>query len=140
MGSIANNGRTAWFASNADVLFQDDGPLGSFNPIHPMILMRHFGAAQRQAREFFTQQHSSEQSGTGEEEIPAWVRQFFWYFEALESNPTASAQAAEIATDRRNVVASVMGRQAPLGHHQGNDPVQLRTETRGDRNVVSGSV
>jgi hypothetical protein len=53
---------------------------------------------------------------------------------------TASAQAAEIATDRRNVVASVMGRQAPLGPHQGNCPVQLWTETRGDRNVVSGSV
>jgi hypothetical protein len=102
--------------------------------------MWHFGAAQHQAREFFNQQHSSEQSGAGKEEIPAWAWQFFWYFEALESNSTASTQAAEIATDRCNVVVSVMGQQAPLGPHQGTGPVQLRTETRGDRNVVSGSV
>jgi hypothetical protein len=109
MGSIGNNGRTAWFTATLSVLFQEDGPLGLFNPVCPMILMRHFGAAQCQAREFFNRQHSSEQSGAGKEEIPAWAWQFFWYFKALESNPTASAQAAEIATDRCNVVASVMG-------------------------------
>jgi hypothetical protein len=140
MGSIGNNRRTAWFTATSFILFQEDGPLGSFNPVHPMILMRHFGAAQHQAREFFDWQHSSEQSGAGKEEIPAWAWQFFWYFEALESNPTASAQAAEIAINRRNVVASVMGQQAPLGPHQGTDPVQLRTKTRGNRNVASGSV
>jgi hypothetical protein len=112
MGSISNNKRTAWFTATSSVLFQEDGPLGSFNPVCPMILMGHFGAAQHQAREFFNQQHSSEQSGAGKEEIPAWARQFFWYFEALESNPTASAQAAEIATNRRNFVVSVMGQQA----------------------------
>jgi hypothetical protein len=63
----------------------------------------------------------------------------FQFFEAMESNPSASAQAAEVATQRRNVVTSVMGGQAPLGPHQGSVPVQLRTETRGsDR--ASGSV
>ncbi len=48
-------------------------------------------------------------------------------------------QAAEVATQRRNVVTSVMGRQATLGPHPGNGPVQLWTETRGS-NRVSGSV
>jgi len=50
------------------------------------------------------------------------------------------AQAAEVATQKSNVVSSVMGRQAPLGHHPGTGPVQLPTETRGSNWPVSGSV
>ena len=140
LGSIGTNGRTAWFAENSPVLFQHDGPLGCFNSVSNMILMRHFSTAQRQARELFNQRHSSDQSGAGEEDIPQWARQFFRFFEAMESNPSASAQAAEVATQRRNVVSSVMGRQAPLGHHPGTGPVQLPTETRGSNRPVSGSV
>jgi hypothetical protein len=109
MGSIGNTGRGAWFAANLDVLFQDDGPLGAFTPIRHQMLQRHFGVAQRQARTYYTQQHSSEQSGAGEEEIPAWARSFFRLFDVLESNPSASAQAAELATNRRIVVNSIMG-------------------------------
>jgi hypothetical protein len=106
-----------------------------------MIVMRHFGAAQRQSEELFNQRHSSDQSGTGKEEISPWARQFFQYFEAMESNPSAStAQAAELATQRRNVVTSIMGRQALLGPHPGTCPVQLPTETRGSNRQVSGSV
>ena len=130
MGSIANTSRGAWFAANADILFQDDGPLGTFTPIRHQMLQRHFGVALRQARVYYTQQHSSEQSGADEEEIPAWARRFFRFFEVLDSNPSASAQAAELATNRRVVVNSIMGRQATLGPHQGTHPVQLRTETR----------
>jgi hypothetical protein len=140
LGSIGTNGRTAWFAENSPVLFQHDGPLGCFNSVSNMILMRHFSTAQRQAQELFNQRHSSDQSGAGEEDIPQWARQFFRFFEAMESNPSASAQAAEVATQRRNVVSSVMGRQAPLGHHPGTGPVQLPTETRGSNRPVSGSV
>ena len=140
LGSIGTNGRTAWFAENSPVLFQHDGPLGCFNPVSNMILMRHFSTAQRQARELFNQRHSSDQSGAGEEDIPLWARHFFRFFEAIENNPSASAQAAEVATQRRNVVSSVMGRQAPLGHHPGTGPVQLLTETRGSNRPVSGSV
>ena len=58
----------------------------------------------------------------------------------MESNPSALAQAAEVATQKSNVVSSVMGRQAPLGHHPGAGPVQLPTETRGSNWLVSGSV
>ena len=124
LGSIRTNGHTAWFAENSPVLFQHDGPLGCFNSVSNLILMRHFSTAQRQARELFNQRHSSDQSGAGEEDIPPWARHFFRFFEAIENNPSASAQAAEVATQRRNVVTSVMGRQAPLGHHPGTGPVQ----------------
>jgi hypothetical protein len=72
------------------------------------MLQHHFGVAQRQTRTYYTQQHSSE-SGAGEEEIPAWARSFFWLFDLLEINPSASAQAAELATNRRIVVNSIMG-------------------------------
>jgi hypothetical protein len=51
MGSIGNNRCTALFTVTSSVLFQEDGPLGLFNLVHPMILMLHFGAVQRQARE-----------------------------------------------------------------------------------------
>jgi hypothetical protein len=81
--------------------------LGTFNPIRPQMLMRHFGVALRQAKDYFNQGHSSEQTGAGEEEIPAWARHFFRFFNTMESNPSASAQAAELATDRRIVVNSI---------------------------------
>ena len=140
LGSIGTNGRTACFTENSPILFQHDGPLGCFNSVSNLIMMRHFSTAQHQARELFNQRHSSDQSGTGEEDIPLWARHFFRFFEAIENNPSASAQAAEVATQRRNVVSSVMGRQAPLGHHPGTGPVQLPTETRGSNRPVSGSV
>ena len=138
MGSLAHSVRGAWFAANVDVLFQDDGPLGTFNPIRPQMLMRHFGVALRQAKDYFNQGHSSEQTGAGKEEIPAWARHFFRFFNAIESNPSASAQAAELATDRRIVVNSIVGRQAPIGPHPGDQPVQLRTETA-TRGVSDGN-
>ena len=97
--------------------------------------MPHFNVALRQAKDYFNQGHSSKQTGAGEEEIPTWARHFFWFFNTMESNPSASAQAAELATDRRIVVNSIVGRQAPLGPHPGDQPVQLRTETT--RGVLS---
>ncbi len=93
--------------------------------------MQHIGVALHQSNNYFNQGHSSKQLGAGEEEIPAWACHFFWFFNAIVSNPSASAQAAELATDRRIVVNSIMGWQAPLGPHQGTKPVQLPTKTRG---------
>ena len=71
--------------------------------------MHHFGVAMHQAKDYFNEGHSSERSGAGKEEIPAWACQFFWFFNAMESNPSASAQAAELATNRHIVVNSIMG-------------------------------
>jgi hypothetical protein len=47
------------------------------------MLMHHFGVAQHQAKEKYNKQHSREQSGASEEEIPAWARKFFQFFEAM---------------------------------------------------------
>ncbi len=33
VGSLAHSVRGAWFTANVDILFQDNGPLGTFNPI-----------------------------------------------------------------------------------------------------------
>jgi hypothetical protein len=71
VGSIAHSVHGAWFAANVDILFQDYAPLGTFNPIEPQMLMRHFGVALQQAKDYFNQEHSSKQSGAGKEEIPA---------------------------------------------------------------------
>jgi len=45
LGSIGTIGHTAWFAENSPVLFQHEGPLGCFNSVSNLILMRHFSAA-----------------------------------------------------------------------------------------------
>jgi hypothetical protein len=128
-GSIAHSVNGAWFTANVDILFQDNGPLGTFNPIRPQMLMGHFGVAMHQAKDYFNQGHSSKQSGVGKEAIPVWACHFFWFFNAMESTPSASAQATELATNRHIVVNSIMGQQAPLGPHQVDQHVQLRTKT-----------
>ncbi len=125
MELIVTYASTAWFTKNASVLFQHDSPLGSFNPVSLTMLMRHFGVAQHQSQELFSQAHSNDQSGAGEEDIPAWVWKFFQFFKALKSNPSATVQAAELATKRHNVATSFMGRQASYEPHPGGGPVQL---------------
>jgi hypothetical protein len=66
------------------------------------------------------------------------VQKFFQFFEVMESNPSATAQAAQLVTKRRNLATSFMGRQATLGPHLEGGPVQHQTETnRGsNRNVI----
>ena len=84
----------------------------------------------------YDRQHSNDQSGAAHEDVPLWARQFFCFFESLQNMPSISAQAAETRIERRSVVSGLMGRQAPLGSHQGQRPVQLRTEL--SRNVGTG--
>jgi len=47
LGSLGTNGCTAWFTENSPVLFQHDGPLGCFNSVSNLILMRHFSTSTR---------------------------------------------------------------------------------------------
>ncbi len=54
--------------------------------------------------------------GAEHEDIPPWALQFFRFFESQQNLPSASAQAAEFRSERRSVVASLTGRQAPLGY------------------------
>ena len=104
-----------------------------FNAISPLVLARHFSAASNQTREIYDRHHSNNQSGTDHEDLPPWVQQFFRLFEAQQNMPSASAQAAESRSERCSVVAGLTGRQAPLGNHQGQHPIQLCTET--SRNI-----
>lgn len=129
LGSLGQNNRQAWFQENIEALFQTGGPLGLFKVITAPVLARHFTNAQSHARELFDRNHSADQTGTAHEDVPPWVQHFFRMFETLQNFPSASAQAAETRNERRSVVAGLMGRQAPLGSHPGNRPVQIRTET-----------
>ncbi len=129
LGTLGQNNRIAWFQENTEALFQTGGPLGMFKSVSPPVLARHFAAAQAQAKELYDRNHSADQTGAAHEDLPPWVQHFFRMFETLQNFPSASAQAAETRNERRSVVAGLTGRQAPLGSHPGNCPVQLRTET-----------
>jgi hypothetical protein len=95
--------------------------------------MRHFGKAEQLAKRFLARSHSNEQSGAGQEDIPAWVAAFRRYFDSQLDNPSASALAAEARVNNRSIVRGLIRGQAPLGRHDSNNPVVLRTET--DSNI-----
>jgi hypothetical protein len=113
ISTLGHNNRQGWFQDNIPVLFQADGPLGMFNVVSPLVLLRHFAVAQGQAKDMFDRFHSADQTGATHEDVPPWAQHFFRYFEALQNVPSASAQAAELRSERRSVVAGLMGRQAP---------------------------
>ncbi len=89
--------------------------------------------ASNQAKELYDRHHSNDQSGAAPEDVPPWAQQFFCLFEAQQNMPSASAQASESRSKRHSVVSVLTGRQAFLGNHQGQRPVQLCTET--SRNI-----
>jgi len=128
LGSMGHGNHLAWFQSNASALFRSDGPLGGYNEVSASVLMRHVGAAERHARDLYGRSHSSDTTGAEHEDVPAWASQFFRLFEAQQNNPSVSAQAGEIRDERRSVVAGLVGRQAPLGRHNGRGPVLLHNE------------
>lgn len=72
--------------------------------------------------------HSNEPSGAGQEDVPEWAPRFFEVFQAQENQIPANAQAAAARNERRSIVASLVGVQAPLGF-QGGGRARLRTET-----------
>jgi hypothetical protein len=76
VGTFGHNNRATWFQDNIDVIFQADGLLGKFKHVSPLILLRHFSLASNQARELYDCQHSNNQAGADQEDVPPWV-QFF---------------------------------------------------------------
>ena len=128
-GTLAYGHRTGWFCDNVSMLFSSDGPLAQFTITQPLLLMRHFGNAEKLAQRILNRNHSNEQSGAGQEVVPAWVQQFGRLFEAQSNNPSVSAQAELTRDERRMIATSIMGQQAPLGHHDTTLPAQIRTET-----------
>ena len=127
-GAFGHNNRSNWFRTNTDALFREDGPLGRYVPVSARVLMRHVGRAQILARSLYDRDHSNEPSGAGQEDVPEWARRFFEVFQAQENQIPANAQAAAARSERRSIVASLVGAQAPLGF-QGGARAQLRTET-----------
>lgn len=121
------------FTTNIDLLFEEDGPLSAFTQVQPVQLMRIVGHAERLAQRLLSHSHSNEPSGAGQEVIPAWVSAFRPYFEAQLDNPSASVIAGQARVHNRMIVRGIMGGQAPLGRHDSNNSIQLRTET--DSNI-----
>jgi hypothetical protein len=95
-----------------------------FKSVVPSVLSRHFAIAQGQAKEYFDRNHSADQTGAAYEDVPQWARQLFRLFETVHNAQSVSIQAVENRSERRRVVAGLMGRQAPLGSHTGQGPVQ----------------
>ncbi len=128
IGTLGYHNWQTWFQENVDAIFQSVGPLGMFNQVSHLVLAWHFSMASSQAKEIYDHLHSNDQTGAAHEDVSPWAQQFFCLFEDQQNLPSASAQAAETRNERRSVVTGLIGRQAPLGNHQNQRPVQLRTE------------
>ncbi len=133
LGSIGHGHRTAWINQNRSVFFRIGGPLGVYHELSSTVLMRHLSDAESEARAIYDRSHSNNPTGAANEDVPQWAQQFFWLFEAQDSQQSASAIANEVRRERTSVVRSLVGAQAPLGHHQGDGVAQLRNET--SRNI-----
>ncbi len=131
IATLGYHNRQTWFQENVDAIFQSDEPLGMFSRVSHLVLARHFSMASSQAKEIYDHLHSNDQTGAAHEDVPPWAQQFFRLFEAQQNLLSASAQAAETRNERRSVVTGLIGRQAPLGNHQNQRPVQLCTKRRG---------
>jgi hypothetical protein len=91
-----------------------------FNLISPLVLARYFSLASIQARERYDWNHSADQSGAAHKDVPPWAEKFFLLFEEQQNMlVSASAQAAEIRSERRSVASALTGQQAPLRNHSG---------------------
>ena len=129
--ALGHSNRVRWFEENTSRLFQEDGPLSAFAPVTPQVLQRHFRGAMQLARTTFDRDHSNDPTGDEHEDIPGWMRPFFRLFEAQQADDTRNPSAAQVRTQRRQVAASIIGRQAPLGVRDNSRPAVLRDETTG---------
>lgn len=134
LGSLGYSNRTSWVTANLPALFhRGGGPLGSFQPVSAQVLLRHLRSTQLLAKTFYTHDPSNDQSGARHEDVPEWARCWFSFFEAKENRDTQGAREARVRAERNEVVASVAGRQAPLGVDASNQRAAVRTETNRNR-------
>ena len=129
IAALGSGSRTAWITANIHSLFRGDGALRGFRQLSVPILMRRLREAQLFTRRIYDGDHSNDQTGASHEEIPPWVRAWFQFFEAQQNQETNHARASRARSERASTVASVVGRQGPLGVSAGNQPVEVRTET-----------
>ena len=129
IATLGSGARTAWVTANIDSLYRGDGAMCAFRPISVAIFMRKLREAQLFARRIFDGDHSNDQTGANHEEVPSWVRAWFQFFEAQQNQETNHARASRARVERASTVASLVGRQAPLGVTAGSQPAQVRNET-----------
>ena len=66
--------RKKWFVENAERFFSAGGPLSAFKPVLGVTMDRHFGSAQKKAKELYNSgDHSSDPTGADGEELPRWI-------------------------------------------------------------------
>ncbi len=53
VGTLGHSNQAVWFQDNIDAIFQSYGPMGMYNPISPLVLLRHFALASNQAKEVY---------------------------------------------------------------------------------------
>jgi hypothetical protein len=53
VGTLGHNNRAVWFQNNIEAIFQSNGLLGMYNPISPLVSLRHFALASNQAKEVY---------------------------------------------------------------------------------------
>ena len=129
LATLGHSNRTDWIRQNIQSFFRSGGPLSCFHPVSEAVVMRHLRHAQAFARTIYERDHNNDPTGAGHEDIPQWVREFFLLFEAQQNQETATAAAARVRSERGRTVASIAGRQAPLGVRGGSEPAEVRTET-----------
>ena len=127
VAALGHSNRTTWIGTHIDAFFRPTGPLGKFVSVTQQTLMRHLKGAEAVAKSHWRQHHSGDRTGASQEDVPPWAAAFFPLFSGVGSELPNGAQAAAAREEHRSVVASLAGRQAPLGIQSG--PAQLRTET-----------
>jgi Mg2+ and Co2+ transporter CorA len=130
-GSLGHNNRARWVQENINVLFTPNGPLGRFHPVSAAVMQRNVGNAQEAAHVLWEHDHSNDASGAMHEDLPEWAHLFFQLFEDQQNQELQNAQSARVREKRRQVVASLTGRQAPLGCHD-NGIVELTDTSTND--------
>ena len=109
ISTLGHSNRTTWFQDNTEAIVQAGGPLGMFRSVSLAVLARHFTAASIQARDIYDHNHLVDQSGAAHKDEPPWAQHFFRLLEAQQNVPSASAQAAELRSERRSVVSGLTG-------------------------------
>ena len=131
VGSLGHNNKKSWYIANLDRFFRpNEGPLSYFAPASYQVVQRHVSHAQALAKVYYTRDHSNDQSGANQEDVPEWAQAFYRLF---EDSQITNSEATR--NERRQVVTSLTGRQAPLGY-RGDGPAELRTETSRNEGAV----
>ena len=128
VGALGHGKRTSWIRDNYKTFFQPDGPLSTYKCPAQRRFASFLKEAEDLAKSHYYQDHSNEETGAGNENVPNWTRLFFRLFEAQQNQRTSNNRTLAARSRMTSIVRSVVGAQAPLGY-DGNQPASLRNET-----------